>query len=104
VNRSEGRHALHLYVLIVDEEAFSVDRNRIVAALRAEGIGAAIHYEAIHRHPYYRDLLSITDKDLPAASKIGGTILSLPLTPAMSETDTRDVLEATEKVLNYYRR
>jgi dTDP-4-amino-4,6-dideoxygalactose transaminase len=71
--------------------------------LRAEGIGAAIHYEAIHRQPYYRELLSLSDGDLPIADRVGKTILSLPLTPAMTVDDVRDVLNATEKVFDYYR-
>jgi dTDP-4-amino-4,6-dideoxygalactose transaminase len=101
--RAEGRHGLHLYTLIIDPGAFSVDRNHLVAALREEGIGAAIHYEALHRHPYYRDLLSVQDH-LPAATSIGQTIMSLPLTPAMSGRDLEDVVDACQKVFSYYRR
>lgn len=100
----EGRHALHLYVMIVNPAAFKVDRNHLVAALRAENIGAAIHYEPIQRHPFYRDLLSIEDDEVPVASEVGSHILSLPLTPSMSQEDLQDVMAALEKVLRFYRR
>jgi dTDP-4-amino-4,6-dideoxygalactose transaminase len=102
--RQEARHGLHLYTLIVDPTAFFVDRNHLVAALREEGIGAAIHYEAVHRHPHYRELLALGDEDVPWAARIGETILSLPMNPSMCSSDLEDVIDACEKVFAYYRR
>lgn len=103
-SRERGRHALHLYALVIDPTAFTVGRDHIVGALRAENVGAAIHYEPVHRHAYYKDLLRMDDAQRPAASHIGSNILTLPLTPAMSEADLADVAEAVQKVLTYYRR
>jgi dTDP-4-amino-4,6-dideoxygalactose transaminase len=97
------RHALHLYVLIIDPDQFCVDRNQIVAALIAENVGAAIHYRALHTHPYYRDRFGYKPDDFPNAAKIGDNIFSLPLTPGMSQADTQDVIEAVNKVLGAYR-
>ncbi|MGH9013427.1 MAG: DegT/DnrJ/EryC1/StrS family aminotransferase [Acidimicrobiia bacterium] len=103
-DRSEGRHGLHLYAITIDPSAFTVDRDHVVQALRAENIGAAIHYEPVHRHPYYEQLLGVGDADRPVASAVGSTILSLPLTPAMSPADLDDVANALERVLVHYRR
>jgi dTDP-4-amino-4,6-dideoxygalactose transaminase len=100
----DGRHALHLYVLLIEPGAFRVDRNQIVAALRAENIGAAIHYEPVHRHPYYRRRLGIEDRELPHSSSVGDTILSLPTSSSMTSRDVEDVIDATDKVLRAYRR
>ena len=47
------RHALHLYLLLLDVDRLRASRNEIVAALREEGIGAAIHYRALHLEPYF---------------------------------------------------
>jgi UDP-4-amino-4-deoxy-L-arabinose-oxoglutarate aminotransferase len=49
------RHALHLYILRIDPAAYTVCRNQIVEALLAENVGAAIHYRALHTHPYYSE-------------------------------------------------
>ena len=98
------RHALHLYALILDPRQFRVDRDRIVEALRAENIGAAIHYNALHTHPYYRNRFGYRPSDFPVAAAIGENILSLPLTPGMSDADAEDVVEAVGKVLCAYRR
>ncbi len=101
---SADRHALHLYVLILDLQRFKTDRNQIVAALRAENIGAAIHYRALHTHPYYRDRFGFRPGDFPNAAEVGRSILSLPLTAGMTGSDVEDVVEAVSKVLGAYRR
>ncbi|MDP1794461.1 MAG: DegT/DnrJ/EryC1/StrS family aminotransferase, partial [Acidimicrobiales bacterium] len=101
-DRSEGRHALHLYAVIIDPAAFRVDRNHLIAALRAENIGGAIHYEPVHRQPYYAERLGLPDDALPNSSRIGSNIISIPAQDSMSDADFDDVLTATERVLRYY--
>lgn len=99
----ENRHALHLYLLILNLERLSADRDRIVSALRAENIGAAIHYKALHLHPFYRKAYGHEEGVFPKAEYISERVLSLPLTPAMSEEDVEDVINGVRKVLRYYR-
>jgi dTDP-4-amino-4,6-dideoxygalactose transaminase len=101
---NQNRHALHLYVLVIDPDQYKVERNQIVAALIAENVGAAIHYRALHSHPYYRDRFGYKPEDFPNAAAIGDNIFSLPLTPGMSEKDAQDVIEAVHKVLGAYKR
>jgi dTDP-4-amino-4,6-dideoxygalactose transaminase len=99
-----ARHALHLYVLILDRGQFRVGRNEIVSALIAENVGAAIHYRALHMHPYYRERFGYQPEDFPNAAEVGEGILSLPLTPGMAEKDVQDVVAAVHKVLGAYRK
>lgn len=101
-SNDQDRHALHLYVLCLDLDQFRVDRNHILAALRAENIGAALHYRAVHTHPYYRETYGYQADDFPHAAKIGDSIFSLPLTPCMTDEDVSDVIKAVDKVLNTY--
>ncbi|MEZ5361615.1 MAG: DegT/DnrJ/EryC1/StrS family aminotransferase [Bryobacterales bacterium] len=98
------RHALHLYILRIDPAAYTVCRNQIVEALLAENIGAAIHYRALHTHPYYAERFGYQPDDFPHAHAVGETIFSLPCTPGMSEDDVYDVIEGVTKVLSAYRR
>lgn len=99
-----NRHGLHLYVLLLELEQFRASRNQIVDALLAENIGAALHYRALHMHPYYRDTYGYRPDDFPQAAQAGESILSLPLTPCMTEQDVSDVIEAVYKVISAYRR
>ncbi|MBK9053837.1 MAG: DegT/DnrJ/EryC1/StrS aminotransferase family protein [Chloroflexi bacterium] len=97
-----NRHALHLYVLILDLEQFTVGRNEIIDALLAENIGAALHYRALHTHPLYQHKYGFQPQDFAHAYAIGERILSLPLSPHMSYADVNDVIEGVHKVLEAF--
>jgi len=101
---SPDRHGLHLYVILLHLEELTVDRDTIVCALRAENIGAAIHYPAIHEHPYHSRLLPYKIGDFPVAESVSRRILTLPLSPGMSEEDVEDVILAVRAVLSRYRK
>ncbi|MBU4332071.1 DegT/DnrJ/EryC1/StrS family aminotransferase [Patescibacteria group bacterium] len=95
----KNRHALHLYVLILDLSKFKFARNKIIEKLNTQGIGAAIHYKAIHLHPFYKKDLSYHIGDFPVSEKVSKATISLPLTPKMSGSDAQYVARTTEKVL-----
>lgn len=98
------RHGLHLYLLLLDPAAFEVGRDEIVAALRAENIGAAIHYRALHLEPYFSELFGHAPEEFPHSLEAGSRVITLPLTPGMSDDDADDVVRATTKVLSRYNR
>jgi dTDP-4-amino-4,6-dideoxygalactose transaminase len=103
-NITEDRHALHLYTLVLNPDSFSVPRNQILEALLAENIGAALHYRALHMHPYYANTFEYQPNDYPNAACIGEHILSLPLSPKMTTQDVADVITGVERVLEAYHR
>jgi dTDP-4-amino-4,6-dideoxygalactose transaminase len=98
------RHGLHLFVLLLERKAFRVDRDTVIAALRAENIGATVHYGSVPTHRYYRQTFPDAHRGTPVANEVGDTILSLPLRPDFTERDTADVVEAVRKVLRHYAR
>lgn len=97
------RHALHLYLVLLDLDSYRVDRDEIVAALRAENIGAAIHYRALHLEPHYQRRFGLAPETFPVALDASARVLTLPLWPTMADGDAADVTGATLKVLNHYR-
>jgi dTDP-4-amino-4,6-dideoxygalactose transaminase len=99
---SELRHAHHLYVVEVDAEDFGMHRDRLLEALRAENIGAGIHYRAVHLHPYYVELLAVPADELPVATALSGRLLSLPLSPAMTEDDVVRVAGAVHRLHRHF--
>jgi len=100
---AKERHGLHLYLLMLNWEELAVDRDQIVRALRAENIGAAIHYLAIHLHPYYRKHLGHRAGEFPEAEAASRRVISLPLSPAMSEDEVEAVIHGVKKVIGRYR-
>jgi dTDP-4-amino-4,6-dideoxygalactose transaminase len=98
------RHGLHLFVLILDPAAHRATRDQIVAALRAENIGATVHYGSVPTHRYYRERYPGSHLSTPRANAIGESILSLPLRPDFAASDIDDVVNAVRKVLGHYAR
>lgn len=97
------RHAWHLFVVLLRPERLSAGQDEILAALRAENIGAHLHYPLVHRHPCYRDRDGCAVAT-PVAEAIEPRLVTLPLFPAMAEADQDDVLRALDKVLGHFAR
>jgi perosamine synthetase len=96
--RSDALHAYHLYVVRVDGTQPGGGRDAAFDALRAEGIGANVHYVPVHLHPYYRERLGTGPGLCPVAEQAFGEILSLPIFPRMSDADIADVITALRRV------
>ena len=65
------------FTIVVDEAAFGVDRDTLVAALRAEGIDTRCYFSPpVHRHTAYR---SGPDDYLPRTDWLAARVISLPL-------------------------
>src|ERR671919_186414 len=90
-------HALHLYVVRIDSEEAGADRDAYLHALRDENIGTSIHFLPVHRLTYYREAFP-DQPPLPVAERAGADVLSLPLSPAHSEEDVEDALDALRRV------
>jgi UDP-4-amino-4,6-dideoxy-N-acetyl-beta-L-altrosamine transaminase len=89
--------AWHLSVALIDFDALGVTRAEVMRALKAMGIGSQVHYTPVHLQPYYRAL--DPDLSLPGAMSYYRRCLSLPLYPAMDESDVDRVVEALRTVL-----
>jgi dTDP-4-amino-4,6-dideoxygalactose transaminase len=90
-------HALHLYVVRIDAERFGLTRDEVQRALAAERISTSIHFLPVHRLTWYRERFP-GQPSLPVAERAGDEILSLPLSPAHSDDDIADVIEALGRI------
>ena len=97
------RHAWHIFPILLDIDQLTVDRDTVLAALRAENIGAVVHYVPAYWHPYY-EALGYRRGLCPRAEAAFERIVTLPMFPAMTDGDVDDVVTALRKVLGYYRR
>jgi dTDP-4-amino-4,6-dideoxygalactose transaminase len=73
-------------------------RAEFIAAMRGLGIGVGVHYPPIHLFELYRRL-GWREGQFPHAERIGRSIVTLPLFPAMADGDVMRVCEAARKVL-----
>lgn len=91
--RPDVLHAWHLYVIRAQR------RDELFRKLRANGIGANVHYIPVYLHPYYQRLGY--EKGLcPVAEESYSEIISLPIWPGLEKADARRVINS---VLEFYR-
>jgi len=93
-------HAWHLYIVALDLNQISIDRNQFILELGDHGVGAGIHFPAIHNMKFYREKYQILPEDLPNASKMGRSIVSLPIYPTMQRDDVLRVVNAVKTIYN----
>lgn len=98
----EVTHAWHLFIILLELQKLSVDRDEVLRALRAENIGATWHYPPVHLQPLYREKLGFKEGTCPHAEALTERMITLPLFPAMTDGDVQDVVTAVQKVLHYY--
>ena len=90
-------HALHLYVVRIDAREAGATRDDYRSALAEERIATSIHFLPVHRLTWFRDRYP-AQPPLPVAELAGEEVLSLPLSPAHSDEDITDAIDALRRV------
>jgi len=90
-------HALHLYVVRIDAGLAGATRDAYQHALGEALIGSSIHFLPVHRLTWFRERYP-AQPALPVAERAGGEVLSLPLSPAHSDDDILDAVDALRRV------
>ena len=92
-------HAYHLYVVKLDLNQSNTKRSDTFSAIRAERIGANVHYIPVHLHPFYRKKFNSGPGLCPMAEAAYECILSLPIYPAMKDSDVQRVVAAVSDAM-----
>jgi perosamine synthetase len=93
------RHSWHLYVIKLNLERLSIDRNGFIDELKKKGIGTSVHFIPLHIHPYYRETYGYKPSDFPVSYQNYKRIISLPLYPKMADEDVNRVIEAVTDIV-----
>ena len=101
--RPDVESAWHIYLLRLNLERLKIDRAAFIEELRKRNIGTSVHFIPIHEHSYYRDRYRLTPQDFPVAQREFERMLSLPLSPAHTDQDVADVIEAVTDVVKQNR-
>jgi dTDP-4-amino-4,6-dideoxygalactose transaminase len=92
-------HAHHLYTILIDGTA-GPSRDDVALSLSRAGVASSVHFPAVHLHQYYRDRFGFTRGRFPVAEQIADTVLSLPLSPALTDAQVEQVLTALAEAFN----
>lgn len=76
-----------------------MNRDELMQALYEHNIGTGVHYTALHLHKYYSEQFGYKKGDFPNSETVGGSTLSLPLSPKLTVSDINDVVTAVNNIL-----
>ncbi|HUO95901.1 MAG TPA: DegT/DnrJ/EryC1/StrS aminotransferase family protein [Steroidobacteraceae bacterium] len=86
-------HSWHMFTVLVPFARLGLTRDEFIARMKARGIGLGIHYPSIPALTYYRRL-GWDPAAFPNAARIGAETVTLPLFPAMLDSDVDRVCDA----------
>jgi hypothetical protein len=89
----------HMFQVLLPLARLRIGRGGFIQAMHQRGIGVGVHYPAMHLFGLYRKL-GYNQGDFPQAERIGGATLTLPLFPAMTESDVDRVCAAAAEVIS----
>ena len=93
----------HMFQVVLPLEQLNTDRAQVMTELKDMGIGTGVHYPAITGFTLYKNQ-GYKISDTPIAERIGRSILTLPLFPAMADEDIDRIASGLVGILLKYRK
>ncbi len=97
------RSSWHLFVLMLNLDRLSIDRNQFIEELKARGIGASVHFIPLHLQPYYAKQYGYRPGDFPVAENTYNRIVSLPLYPKLHNDDILYIIAVLRDLARQFR-
>ncbi len=89
-------HSWHLFPIRLKLDELSIDRNEFIDELKRNGVGCSVHWRPLHMHPLYQTRLGWNDELFPAATRMWGEIISLPIFSSMTVEEMEHVVETVK--------
>jgi dTDP-4-amino-4,6-dideoxygalactose transaminase len=90
-------HARHLYPILI-HSASGWTRDEVADRLAELGVATSIHFPVVHLFEYYANRFGYLPGRFPHAERLADTVLSLPLSPALSDSQVELVIRAVRQV------
>jgi perosamine synthetase len=90
--------SLHLYTVQIDFPRLGKTRTEVMQGLRERGVGTQVLYIPVYLQPWYRRTYGYAPGKCPNAEHFYARALSLPLYPAMSDSDVEKVIQSVLKM------
>lgn len=97
-------NAWQLFVVTLNLDMLTVNRDEFIMALSEENIAVGLHFLAVHLQPYYREMYGYKEGDLPHTEKASQSLFSLPLYPLLKDEEQERVVETLRRLVKKYRR
>lgn len=86
----------HIYAFCISDPS---QRDRVLAALKQQGIEASFHFAPLHSSPYGQSHWGYRPQDLPITGRICASLIRLPIYPDLSRDDQDYVLDTLHQIL-----
>ena len=95
-------HALHLFVIQLEINQWSISRNKFIEKMNVAGIGVAVHYKPIHLLSYYKKRYGFNKKRFPQANLLFSSVVSLPLYPRLNNDEVDYIISCIVALARKY--
>jgi perosamine synthetase len=102
--RKDRQTSWHLYVLKLNLEKLTINRNVFIQELNARGIGTSVHFIPVYRHPFYRDTFKLSAKKWQDSEWLFERILSLPIYPGLTQEQIKHITSSVKEIVSKYRK
>lgn len=92
---------LHLYVIRLQLDKFSLTHKEVFEALRNRGVGVNLHYIPVHTQPYY-EKMGFNVGDFPESELYYNEAISLPMFHSMDVNQQDEVVSVLSEILRGY--
>lgn len=96
----EAYSARHLYIIRLQRDRINYGQRDIFERLRSFGILVNLHYIPIYRHPFYQ-AMGFDRKAFPEAEKYYAEAISLPIYPALTDSQQMEVVERLKSPIGH---
>ena len=97
-------NAHHLYIIRLKPELWNINRDTLINKLNENGIGTSVHYIPVHMHSYYKNKYGYKASDFPKAKQFSENVISLPLYPLLSSSQTDYVISTIISLWNEFKK
>ncbi len=96
-------HSWHLFPIRLRLDRLAIDRNAFMEELKERGVGCSVHWRPLHLHPYYEETFGWRAEELPTATRVWETLVSLPIFPSMREAEIEHVVATVRDLCHTHR-
>jgi len=97
-DKDDSRNAWHLYILRLNLDKLEIDRDEFIEQLKKKGIGTSVHFIPVPLHPFFAAYADRPQNHCPKALELYPRLISLPLYPGMTESQTKYVAQSVVEI------
>jgi len=95
-------HSLHLFVIQLVKNRWSISRDKFIEEMNRKGIGLAVHYKPIHQLTYYENKYDFNYNKFPRANELFESIISLPIYPSLKKSSVNYIIKCIIDLSNTF--